>query len=351
MSVYKSELALHEAECRRQGVLTPTEIRALRGAYDLSRAEFARVTGFGEATLARWERGEVVQNTSNDSFLRMLMDRDAMRRLSRMTQYEGELGREFSMVFHRLESSWAHARMRYQEFKVLFGSEERVRLLKSIGGGLFYDIQQMSLLDLMLRITRLTDPPGSHEKSNLTVRQLPDLCKNHPKVLKDHPKLLTSVDDLVEAAKEAAGFARTWRNKRITHTDRARATEPRLEPLPKANLRRVEAALDAVHAVLNAISQALLGKSIHNEVPNRPRALAFVACAKQLVGAVQYIDSIIDPGGATNFTDLEVAEVFLRKNGRKPTWQGTTQVIELREAAHGFRKNKASGRAAHGRTS
>ena len=41
-------------------------------AYGMSRAAFARLTGFGEATLARWERREVIQNTSSDRYLRLL---------------------------------------------------------------------------------------------------------------------------------------------------------------------------------------------------------------------------------------------------------------------------------------
>ena len=35
---------------------------------------FARLTGFGEATLARWERREVIQNTSSDRYLRLLQN-------------------------------------------------------------------------------------------------------------------------------------------------------------------------------------------------------------------------------------------------------------------------------------
>lgn len=62
----------HEAVCRHHGVLTPDEIRELRASYGMSRAAFARLTGFGEATLARWERREVIQSTSSDRYLRLL---------------------------------------------------------------------------------------------------------------------------------------------------------------------------------------------------------------------------------------------------------------------------------------
>ena len=76
-----AEAARHEAVCRHLGVLTPDEIRAIRDRYGLSRAALARLTGLGEATLGRWERREVIQNVSNDRFLRLLREPDVFRRL------------------------------------------------------------------------------------------------------------------------------------------------------------------------------------------------------------------------------------------------------------------------------
>ncbi len=329
MSVHESEgLTRHEAECRRLGVLTPAEIRALRKDYDMSRAEFARVTGFGEATLARWERGEVIQNTSNDSFLRMLMERDAMKQLSRMTRYEVELGREFSMIFHRLYNNWVSAVVRYKELRELYRTAEQVALLDSIGGGLFWDVRQTFWGDLMLRLTRLTDPPKSAGKDNLTVQRLPGLCKG--------PDLRHEIEGLVREAVAAAAFARDWRNRAIGHSDLARAIDPRPEPLAEATLPKVKAALDAVYTVLDTISMRLRDTGIlHDEVP-KPRARAFIACASQLIGAVQFVDSIIDPSGQKPVTDRAAAETFLRQLNCRPTTQNIRQVFKLRQVARRF---------------
>ena len=68
----EAEDARHEAVCRHLGVQTPAEIEALRKKYSLSRAEFARLTKLGEATIARWERGALIQNTANDRYLYLL---------------------------------------------------------------------------------------------------------------------------------------------------------------------------------------------------------------------------------------------------------------------------------------
>ena len=81
-----AEVAYHEAVCRHLGIFTPAEIRAMREGYGLTRAEFADLTGFGKATLGRWERGEVTQNRSADRYLRLLQDPEVMRRLQTLAE-------------------------------------------------------------------------------------------------------------------------------------------------------------------------------------------------------------------------------------------------------------------------
>ena len=68
----EGQTAQHEAVCRHLGVMTPSEIRRLREDLGLSRAEFAELTGLGDATIARWERGALIQNIGNDRYLRLL---------------------------------------------------------------------------------------------------------------------------------------------------------------------------------------------------------------------------------------------------------------------------------------
>jgi DNA-binding transcriptional regulator YiaG len=73
--------ARHEAVCRHLGVMTPGQIRRLREYHGLSRAEFANLTGLGEATIARWERGALIQNTAHDLYLRLLGFEENLERL------------------------------------------------------------------------------------------------------------------------------------------------------------------------------------------------------------------------------------------------------------------------------
>ena len=76
-----AEVARHEAVCRHLGVMTPAEIRDLRGRYGLSRLTFASITRLGAASIARWEAGSLLQNRAYDSLLYLLCFEDNLRRL------------------------------------------------------------------------------------------------------------------------------------------------------------------------------------------------------------------------------------------------------------------------------
>ena len=245
-------------------------------------------------------------------------------------EYVDKLGEEFGAVFHGLWNDWAWGVMRTQEFRVLFNNAEDVELLNAIsGGGFLWDIQHILWDDLILRVTRLTDPSHTGHKNNLTVRMLPDFCTDLA--------LCDEVRRRVDNAVDAAGFARDWRNRRISHRDLTQALTPNAKPLAPANLPQLATALDTVHAVLNVISLKLLDQEISNDVIIPPRGDALLYHRRQLVEAVQYIDSLIDPGGNVPITDSAVAGEFLKKVGCKPTTEQVRQIIELREAARRFR--------------
>lgn len=64
----------HEAVCRATGLLTPTEIKAIRDTFGWSQQEFADLTGCGVATVSRWERGRLLQNRSSNKVLLAIRD-------------------------------------------------------------------------------------------------------------------------------------------------------------------------------------------------------------------------------------------------------------------------------------
>jgi len=91
---YLGEEACHYAVCRHLGVMTPQEIKALRKMYNLTQADFAKITGLGEATLSRWERGVVIQNQAYDNYLyllRLSANLEKIRTRSEESEMDGDL--------------------------------------------------------------------------------------------------------------------------------------------------------------------------------------------------------------------------------------------------------------------
>jgi putative zinc finger/helix-turn-helix YgiT family protein len=71
----------HEAVCRHLGILFPSQVIGIRKSFGFTRAEFAAITRFGEASLARWETGAITQNPANDQLLYLLQFPENMERL------------------------------------------------------------------------------------------------------------------------------------------------------------------------------------------------------------------------------------------------------------------------------
>jgi putative zinc finger/helix-turn-helix YgiT family protein len=79
----RGDAARQAAVCRHLGVQTPDEVRRTREGAGLSRAEFCQLTGFGQASLQRWESGMVVPNASSDRLIFLLRCPDNVERLQK----------------------------------------------------------------------------------------------------------------------------------------------------------------------------------------------------------------------------------------------------------------------------
>lgn len=242
---------------------------------------------------------------------------------------------EFGTVLYEVRNDWLTGLVRLREYRVLFDQDE-IKRLNAAGGAFMLDVQQILWADLLLHVTRLTDPAAMGGHKNLSVQALPPFCERG-ELQENYPGLQADVQRLVEVAVTAADGPRDWRNRRISHTDLGLAIDSNAESLVPTSLRQVQAALDAVHAVIQAITSQVMDHDTANDVAIQPRAGAFLAHLKQLVAAVEYADGIIDPGGSARVGDTGVAERFLASVGRRPDWTEIEQVIELRDAARRFK--------------
>jgi putative zinc finger/helix-turn-helix YgiT family protein len=62
----------HATVCGYLGRLTPVEIKELRENIGCSQTQFANLTGFGVASVKRWESGSLIQGLAQDRYLRLL---------------------------------------------------------------------------------------------------------------------------------------------------------------------------------------------------------------------------------------------------------------------------------------
>ena len=241
-------------------------------------------------------------------------------------QYQRDLGDdEFGAIYYEVVTAWARAVARLNDYRALFDDQANIDFLNTISGGAFMgDVQRSLWRDLLLYITRLTD----RGTRNLTVRGLLRFC--------DDPELSARVKSLVDAAVEAARFARLWRDKIISHSDLSLVTDPHATPLEPVTFAQAEKALDAVHAVLDAISWSIMRIRIVNRVTPLVPGPVFLNSAQQLVAAVRFVDSLMDPTGTVPFNSFELAENFLVKLGCEPTTDRITELICLRQAASRF---------------
>ena len=165
------------------------------------------------------------------------------------------MGPRLGPVYNALwnEVAWLHAK--WHEYKGLYGEKpERLELLNR-AAGLFFRIVQDSLWeDTLLHLARLTDPPRSAGRQNLTVSQLPALV--------DDLALREQLEALVTETQSKTQFARDWRNRHIAHRDLAKALGEGAEPLASASRNHVDEALQALVTFLNKLNTFYLKSTL-----------------------------------------------------------------------------------------
>ncbi|KNH29212.1 hypothetical protein ACS77_04820 [Pseudomonas syringae] len=157
------------------------------------------------------------------------------------------MGQEIGAIYTALWQEVALIHQKWGQFVELFGtSPERVELLNKAAPTLFRTFQDSLWEDLLLHLARLTDPPQSVRKSNLSLRRLQEAVIGSP--------VETAVETLTSKAVTATAFARDWRNRKLAHRDLDLALGLQIAPLAPASRIAVKEALSAVADVLNVVA-------------------------------------------------------------------------------------------------
>lgn len=82
----RAEDLRHEAVCAYLKRLCPREIKKLRESSALSQVDWASLTGFGVASVKRWESGALIQGLAQDRYMRLLRDTKNLAALQAMQE-------------------------------------------------------------------------------------------------------------------------------------------------------------------------------------------------------------------------------------------------------------------------
>jgi hypothetical protein len=176
------------------------------------------------------------------------------------------LGEQYSVLWQEV----AALHVGWHEYIELFGTNsERVELLNRAAASFFGTLQNDLWYSILLGIARLTDPPSSGGKSNFTVHGLPALINDS--------QTRAAVEELVAKAQERTSFCRPWRNRRIAHRDLMVALDRPATPLEDVNRAKMDEALAALAAILNAVQVRYQGWTTSYELlPGYEGALALL---------------------------------------------------------------------------
>lgn len=190
------------------------------------------------------------------------------------SRYQTAMGADLGSLYLALleDLLWLHDK--WEQFSKLYShSDERVALLNRAAGYFFSVIEEVQWQDIVLHLARLTDPPQTFGKHNLSLRALPALITDS--------SFKVAVGTLLATVETQTAFAREWRNRQLAHTDRALALQQSARALPTVNRGQISAALAAMRDLLNALELKYCDGTMVYEMPAGWDAEALVRCLEE----------------------------------------------------------------------
>lgn len=162
------------------------------------------------------------------------------------------MGEELGSIYSQLWQELAWLYRTWAEYVALFGTKEsRVELLNKAAPAFTRIVQDYLWEGVILHVARLTDPPKSVGKRNLSIRALEEAATDSD--------LKERVSVAVTKALSASEFCRDWRNRHLAHRDLNLALKRGAEPLLTASRQKVNEALTSLSDVLNVVSLKYMG--------------------------------------------------------------------------------------------
>lgn len=168
-----------------------------------------------------------------------------------LAEHMAAMGNDLGELYTKLSDELTWLYWRWQQYVRLYGTNPgRLEILNASAPFFFYVVQQTLWYETLLGITRLAGPEKTGNKHNLSVHRVSGLIADKP--------LRQEVEQLLAEIRQASAFAIEWRNRHIAHRDLALSLGHTAKPLPEASKEKVDAAVDAIAALLNRLSQHYL---------------------------------------------------------------------------------------------
>lgn len=150
-------------------------------------------------------------------------------------------------IFDDLKSEivWTHCR--WIMYRQLFDTnEERIDLLNECAGTFFNQLHTVLLDDVILSLSRLTDPHQAFSRENVVLSQLIEKLDENA-----NSKLIIKLKERLEIIRKKCTNFRIIRNRRIAHRDLGTALKTFIDPLPRVSILMIEEALKEVCLFIN----------------------------------------------------------------------------------------------------
>ena len=158
--------------------------------------------------------------------------------------YDSRLPEGIREVFMWLCQDVASLQSKWGFYLGLFSSQGNAALLSDLAQRSFQIIEESLRDDMTMAICRLSDPPQSMSKDNLSLKALVQQCDN-----------VDSVAVLLKDFLDACEPVRQYRNKRVGHNDLNTRLKPRDNPLPGIGRGQIDRILQLASIILNTIYQ------------------------------------------------------------------------------------------------
>lgn len=181
-----------------------------------------------------------------------------------MSNNQNTMRTDVKAIFERLQEDtlWLHAK--WKVFSQLFGtSEKRIAILNDFAPDFFQIVHDGLIYDVLLTMTRLTDPAEVLKKENLTLDRLLLLLKQQ-----GAKEFIDGLERELKALQAECQPFRTIRNRSIAHNDLGTALDYHPDPLPGVSREMIENALKRFRKILNDVESYVDGNQTEYEKSN-----------------------------------------------------------------------------------